>query len=225
VTGTSPTPCGFNVCAGGSATGAGAGQWMAPVHLEIRSDVSGTTQSFLARLVAAGASATTTPIALGFTGCGGDNQFDGCGLAYTSGAATASEGNPAVIAATSTNPDGLGYASDGLVQASGSGVIPVNFQGIGQTVTVNIQGESTALSAIASGISAYSSGSWAVNAQAYVGWRPFLNVETAPPTGEVLRYLQFVMDPANNENIAAETAEISVYGSGLAGHVPVTPIP
>jgi len=32
------------------------------------------------------------------------------------------------------------------------------------------------------------------------------------------------MDPANNENIASATAEISVYASGLAGVVPITPI-
>jgi ABC-type phosphate transport system substrate-binding protein len=179
--------------------------------------VSGTTQSFLARLLAIGASGGT-PSGIGFTGCSGDNQFDGCGLTNAHTAA----GNPNVISAVAGNPDAIGYASDGLVQASGSGVIPINFQGYGQSQPVVIVGESTALKAIASGIAAGTSGTY--GAQSYVGWRPFIYVETAPPTGEVLRYIQFVMDPGNNVNFAAESAEISIYASGLAGVVPITPI-
>ena len=131
----------------------------------------------------------------------------------------------AVISYVASSPDSIGFASDGLVQASGSGVTPINFQGFGQTVVVKIVGESTALKAIAAGISDFDTSNSAYSSsQAYVGWRPFLNVETTPPTGEVLRYLQFVMDPANNENIATAAAEISVYASGLAGVVPVTPV-
>lgn len=216
--------CGYSVCAGGTAAGVGAGEYQAPINLYYRSDVSGTTQSFLARLVAVGAGSTTQSI--GFSGCSGDNQFDGCGLSYTASTTHAEDGNPNVILGVSGSKDGLGYASDGLVQAAGSGVSPVNFQGLGQSVIVNLQGESVALKAIAKGIADYNNGgaTYATD-QAYVGWRPFLNVETSPPTGEVLRYLQFVMDPANNENFAAESAEISVYASGLAGVVPVTPIP
>jgi flagellin-like protein len=219
------TSCGFTVCAGGLTSGTGAGNAQATIFLDLRSDVSGTTQSFLSRLVAAGEStATGTTLSVGFTGCSGDNQFDGCGLSYSS--SHGEPGNPAVISAVAGSKDSLGYASDGLVQAGGSGVVPVNFQGYGQSVIVNLQGESTALKAIAKGISDFdsNSGTYATD-QAYIGWRPFLNVETAPPTGEALRYLQFVMDPANNENLAAEAQEISVYASGLAGVVPVTPIP
>ena len=232
---TTATTCGWTICAGGSggpyAVGAtvttASGNPAATVHIEYRSDVSGTTQSFLSRLVAAGESSTSgTTQSLGFSGCGGDNQFDGCGGSYDSAVSTGSAGNPLVIAATASDKDALGYASDGLVWASGSGVTPVNFQGYGQTVVVVMSSASTDLKNIAGGIAAYNSGSWADNlATAYVGWRPFLNVETAPPTGEALRYLQFVMDPANNENIAGEANEISVYASGLAGVVPVTPIP
>ncbi len=210
--------CGFTVCAGGTGAGAAAGQYGATIHTEARSEVSGTTQSFISRLLAVGTTGTT-PQSIGFTGCSGDNQFDGCGMTMPNTAA----GNPNVISAVAANVDGIGYGSDGLAQATGSGVVPVNFQGFGQTSVVNIQGESTALKAIASGIAAGSSGTY--GAQSYVGWRPFSYVETAPPTGESLRYLQFVMDPANNVNFAAESAEISIYASGLAGVVPITPIP
>jgi len=221
--GAGATPCGFQECAGGTGNVATAGGYTHPIDNWARSDVSGTTQSFIARDLAVGASGST-PLGIGFTGCSGDNQFDGCGITVPS-AHTAS-GNPAVIAGVAGDEDAIGYASDGLAQAGGSGVIPVNFQGYGQTVAVNLQGESTALAAIALGIEDHESGNTAyASTQAYVGWRPFLNVETNPPTGEALRYLQFVMDPANNEAIASATAEISVYASGLTGHVPVTPIP
>jgi flagellin-like protein len=206
--------CGWTVCAGGTAANPATNT----IVTEARSDVSGTTQSFIARLLAVGASGTT-PAGIGFSGCSGDNQFDGCSLTN----AHTADGNPAVISAVAGNPDAIGYASDGLAQTAGSGVVPVNFQGYGQTSVVVIVGESTALKAIASGIASGTSGTY--GAQSYVGWRPFVYIETAPPTGETLRYLQFVMDPANNENFAAQSAEISVYASGLAGVVPVTPIP
>ena len=214
---TDASTCGWTVCAGGTVANPATNT----IVTEARSDVSGTTQSFISRLLAVGASGSSA-LGLGFTGCSGDNQFDGCGMTIGHTAA----GNPAVISAVSGNPDAIGYASDGLVQTAGSGVIPVNFQGYGQTVVVAIQGESAALKAIALGISDHEGNNAAINgAQAYVGWRPFINVETAPPTGESLRYLQWIMDPANNEAVAAATAEISVYASGLAGSVPVTPIP
>jgi len=218
------TPCGWTVCAGGTA----AAPATHAIVFHYRSDVSGTTQSFLARLVAAATTSEsyTAATSLQFTGCGGDNQFDGCGMSLpTSGNGAGAAGNPAVISGVAGDANGLGYASDGLVQTPGSNVVPVDFQGYGQSVVVNVVGESVALSAIALGITDFNANSASyATAQAYIGWRPFLNVETTPPTGEVLRYLQFVMDPANNENIASAAAEISVYASGLAGHVPVTPV-
>jgi flagellin-like protein len=213
---TDATTCGWTVCAGGSV----ANPATDTITTYARSEVSGTTQSFIARLLAVGATGTT-PQTIGFTGCSGDNQFDGCGVTI----AKTATGNPALISAVAGAPDAIGYASDGLVQTTGSGVIPINFQGFGQTVIITISGESNALKAIAAGIAAYTGGSWTSTASAYVGWRPFVAIQTAPPTGETLRYLQFVMDPANNENFAAQSAEISVYASGLAGVVPVTPIP
>ncbi|HYB79634.1 MAG TPA: substrate-binding domain-containing protein [Thermoplasmata archaeon] len=218
--GTGPqSPCGFLVCAGGTT----AAPATKTIDTYYRSDVSGTQQSFLARLLAVGTSNTANTLAVGFTGCGGDNQWDGCGMALP--AKFGEDGNPAVISAVAGDVNGIGFASDGLVQAATSGVSAIGFQGFGQSVYVSLSSESTALKAIAAGISDYDSSNTAyANAQAYVGWRPFLNVETTPPTGEVLRYLQFVMDPANNENIAAAAAEISVYASGLAGVVPVTPV-
>jgi ABC-type phosphate transport system substrate-binding protein len=213
---TDATTCGWTVCAGGST----ANPSTDPIQTYARSEVSGTTQSFIARLLAVGATGST-PAGIGFTGCSGDNQFDGCTMTIPHTAT----GNPALISAVAGNPDAIGYASDGLVQTTGSGVAPINFQGFGQSVVVTIVGESTALKAIAAGIAASNSGTWSGTTPAYVGWRPFVAVETAPPTGETLRYLQFVMDPANNEAFASESAEISVYASGLAGVVPVTPIP
>jgi flagellin-like protein len=214
------TPCGFTVCAGGTGAGTAAGQFGATITTYARSEVSGTTQSFIARLMAVGATGTT-PQGIGFTGCSGDNQFDGCGITI----AHTGTGNPAVISDVAGSEDSIGYASDGLVQQTGSGVIPINFQGFGQSIVITLSPESNALKYIAAGIAAYNGGSWTATTVAYVGWRPFVAVETAPPTGETLRYLQFVMDPANNENFASEAAEISVYASGLAGVVPVTPIP
>jgi ABC-type phosphate transport system substrate-binding protein len=213
------TSCGFTICAGGTGAGVAAGDYQAPIGIHYRSDVSGTTQSFIARVLAVGAT-TGLATGIGFTGCSGDNQFDGCGVAFPSSGG--GSGNPAVIAGVAGSVDAIGYASDGLVQTAGSGVLPVNLQGYGQSVVVNIQGESTALKAIAKGISDHETNAASIASdQAYVGWRPFVNVETAKPTGEVLRYLQFVMDPANNEALAAATAEISVYASGLAGTVPI----
>jgi flagellin-like protein len=221
------TSCGFSVCAGGAGGDvATTGGYLAPIGINVRSDVSGTTQSFISRLLAVAPTVTGTPnpYNLGFTGCGGDNQFDGCGMAYPT--ADGHNGNPGVIAAVAGSADAIGYASDGLAQAGGSNVVPIDFQGWGQTVVVNVVGESAALKAIAKGISDHETdASTYASDQAYVGWRPFINVETSPPTGESLRYLQWIMDPANNENIATQTAEISIYASGLAGTVPVTPIP
>ena len=222
------SPCGFLVCAGGTSSNPGTHA----IDLYYRSEVSGTTTGFLARLLAVSATGSLASGASGgaandlsFSGCGGDNEFDGCGLAFTGSNDHGETGNPNVISAVAGDPNGLGYASDGLAQASTSGVVPVNFEGYGQQVTVVIVGESTALKAIAAGISAYfTSSTTFATSQNYVGWRPFVNIETAPPTGEVERYLEFVMDPANNQNIAAETAEISIYASGLAGVVPITPI-
>ncbi len=214
------SPCGFTVCAGGTLGNAATKS----IDLYYRSDVSGTTTGLLARLLAVSATGDSAA-GLSFSGCGGDNEFDGCGLAFSGTDDHGEQGNPAVISAVAGDPNGLGYASDGLAQATGSGVVPVDFQGYGQTVVVDIVGESTALKAISKGISDYFTTASTINSdQAYVGWRPFVNIETAPPTGEVLRYLEFVMDPANNQNIADETAEISIYASGLAGVVPITPV-
>jgi flagellin-like protein len=211
------SPCGFTVCAGGTNS---------TITTVYRSDTSGTQQSFLARLLAVGTTNGASALTVGFSGCGGDNQWDGCGMSLSTKNSAGEVGDPGVISEVAATPNSIGFASDGLVQTTGSGVIPINFQGFGQSAVVSITGETTALKAIATGISDYdtSSASFAT-AQAYIGWRPFVNVETAPPTGEVLRYLEFVMDPANNEALAAESDEISVYASGLAGVVPVTPIP
>ncbi len=214
----STTTCGWTVCAGGTTSAPATDE----IVISARSDVAGATQSFIARDLAVGATGGT-PLGLGFTGCSGDNQWDGCNIAFPG--ADLHTGDQGVISAVAGTPDAIGYASDGLVQAGGSGVTPIAFQGYGQSVVVALA-NGAAIKAIAAGIADDETNSATfATSQAYVGWRPFLNVETAPPTGEALRYLQFVMDPANNQNIATESHEISVYASGLAGVVPVTPIP
>ncbi len=216
--------CGFSICLGGTGNVATTGGDQAPIDVNYRSEVSGTTQGFTARIMAVGASGGT-PLGVGFTGCGSDGQLSSCLLTYGGSThTTGGTGNPAVITDVAGQVDGIGYASDGLVQVS-TVVVPVNLEGYGQTVVVNMQGASTALAAIALGIEDVNAGSSSyATGQAYIGWRPFINTETATPTGEVLRYLEFVMDPANNQAIATATAEISVYASGLAGHVPITPL-
>jgi flagellin-like protein len=214
-TGAGGTSCYWTVCAGGASEGTAA------IVTYERSDVSGTQQSFTSRILGISASAAAST-GLGFTGCGSDGQLSSCGLSETHG----ENGNPALISAVAGSAAGIGFASDGLAQASGSGVTPVSFEGLGQPTVVKLSGgTSTSLAAIALGIAGNYVNSGGTASTGYVGWRPFINVETAPPTGEELRYLEYVMDPANNENFAAQAAEISVYASGLAGHVPVTPIP
>ena len=45
----------------------------------------------------------------------------------------------------------------------------------------------------------------------YTGWRPFEFITLQPPTGEVQRFIQFVVDPANNAALAAQTGEVGLY--------------
>jgi ABC-type phosphate transport system substrate-binding protein len=200
------SPCGFTICAGPfSAVGDAA---IAPVE---RSDASGTTQTFEAKILGAtSASAFATSFSgLGYSGCGSNNLLADCGIAVPTGG----NGNPGVISAVGSNPNAIGYASDGLVRAAGSGVNFVPFLAVDQVLTSSTTGvvagavEPTtgATGTIAAGIT----NSATVNQ--YSGWRPFEFVTLQPPTGEVQRFFGFITDPANNINLATATGEVSIY--------------
>ncbi|MGP8158850.1 MAG: PstS family phosphate ABC transporter substrate-binding protein [Thermoplasmata archaeon] len=214
-TGVGSTTCGWTVCGTNAAN----------IQVWHRLDPGGTEQSFTARLLGVGAASDipalgSTPASsyLQYSGCTGTGQLNAC---FNSVAGLqAGNGNPGVIAGVAGNPNAIGFASDGLVLVSGSGVIPVPFAGpgqptpvtpsVGKTIPQGILGNFLTTSGTSSG---------------YAGWRPFIYVQTAPPTGEVLRFIQYVMDPANSQNFATEANEVSPFQSGMAGVVPVTPIP
>ncbi|HYK93813.1 MAG TPA: substrate-binding domain-containing protein [Thermoplasmata archaeon] len=181
-----------------------------------RSDTSGTEQTFTAKLLGiAGTQPVTSYAALAnnFGGCGSDGQLASCGITPTFG----ENGNPAVIAQVASHPDSIGFASDGLARATGSGVtcsgsglgVCLGYAGVGQTAAVvpSLGSSGTIATAIKD---PSGTGTVALTGE-YAGWRPFEWVTTNTPTGEVQRLLQYVMDPANNINFAAESAEISVY--------------
>jgi flagellin-like protein len=200
------SPCGFTVCAGPFAGPTGANL----IKTIARSDASGTTQTFEARLLAA-TSATgfaANLAGLGFGGCGSNNIIADCGMAATS----TGNGNPGVITEVGAGADTIGYASDGLARASGSGVAIISFLAPGQTAAVGtgysnggIIPTTGATGTISAGIKS------STTTPNYAGWRPFEYVTTNTPTGEVQRFIQFVMDPANNINFASESAEVSIY--------------
>ena len=187
----------------------------APIVTVSRSDASGTTQAFEARLLGATSATlgaqpyTTLNGGSGFSGCGSNNLLADCGITTTD----AVDGNPAVIAAVAANPAAIGYASDGLARASGSGVLcqgvptaacGVAFEAAGQTTAIqpSLGATGSIATAIKSGLTATAG---------YAGWRPFEYVTLGTPTGEIERFIQFVLDPANNQNFATEAAEVSIY--------------
>jgi flagellin-like protein len=211
---TTSSSCGWTICAGG-ATGT------ASIVTVARSDASGTTQSFEARLLGA-TSATafaSSFTGLGFSGCGSNNLIADCGMTGTKTA----NGNPAVITTVAGNPDAIGYASDGLARGSTSGV---TCQGVA-TAACGIAFEAPAQGAavqpalgatgsIAGGIINGGFGPSGATttltiAQSYSGSRPFEYVTLGTPTGEIQRFISYVLDPSNNQVFATESAEVSVY--------------
>jgi hypothetical protein len=204
------TPCGFTICATGAV----------PIDTWARSDASGTTQSFEARLLDAESSSTFASQAqliaptTGFSGCGSSNYISDCGYVATD----TGNGNPGVIAGVAGDANAIGYASDGLARASGSGVGLIAFTGVGQTVS-----NDQTVTAWYGGIlpTTGSSGTIAMGIKAsitssdyypgYLGWRPFDLVTLNAPTGEAAAFLTFVLDPANNIALASEAQEVSVY--------------
>jgi len=204
--------CGFTVCATGAT----------PIHTVARSDASGTTQSFEARLIEAESSHSFATAAqlnaptTGFSGCGSTNYIADCGYVATA----TGNGNPSVISAVSGDKDSIAYASDGLARASGSGVVITPFMGVGQTVATDgsasnptwygaILPTTGGSGTIALGIQAPTKAT--DYATGFLGWRPFDLVSLTSLSGVAERFIQFTLDPANNINLASETQEISVY--------------
>jgi flagellin-like protein len=199
--GTTATPCGWSICTSGAAA----------IDTVARSDASGTTQSFEARLLgytsATGFAANLA--SLGFSGCGSNNLIADCGLT----AVKSAEGNPGVITAVAGDANSIGYASDGLIKVAGSGVTYVPFLAPGQAFGVTagqysnggIVPTTGATGTIAAGILT------STTVANYAGWRPFEFVTTNTPTGEAEQFIQYVLDPANNQNFATESYELSIY--------------
>ena len=227
------TPCGWSICAGGASSGTVSlpGAQIVPVS---RSDASGTTQTFESKILGYGvgtsSSATTwatTFSELAYSGCGGNNLLSDCGFTYASG--QEGNGNPAVIglvAAESGNA--IGYASDGLARATGSGVAIVPFLGSGQSAQATGAGivdlatltdggvlpTTGASGTIAQGViggGGSNIGTLSTTADQYVGWRPFDFVTLQPPAGEVERLIQFITEPSVNTALASYTAEVGIY--------------
>ncbi len=206
------SPCGFTVCAGPftGTTGAAA---IVPVE---RSDAAGTTQTFEARILGATSASAfaTTASGLGFSGCGSNNLLSDCQISES----TQERGDPAVISTVAGATNDIGYASDGLIRTAGSGVIYIPFAGVGQgALTGNglsyggVVPSLGSTGTIAYGVDLFSGTTIPTNDNPYTGVRPFQWVTTSTPTGEVERLIQFVLDPANNQNIATETNEVSIY--------------
>jgi len=214
------TPCGFTVCAGGTAAGSAAGDYGATIQTVGRSDASGTTQTFEARALAASSASgfATSFSGLGFSGCGSNNLLSDCGYTPTK----TGNGNPGVISTVAGTVDAIGYASDGLARLSTSGVscqgvataaCGIGLQGPGgNAVQPSLGGGGSIAAGIINGGFGLPGHATTISvANSYTACRPFQYVTTNAPTGEVLRYFQFVLDPANNINIATASEEVSIY--------------
>ena len=217
------TPCGWTVCAGTLATG---GANIVPIS---RSDASGTTQTFEAKLLGYGTGATssatswagtqsgaTSFAALGYAGCGGNNLLSDCGFTYAAG--QEGNGNPGVLGLVAGNANAIGYASDGLARAtSGIGIVPFLAlgQGVGGAGLPVTSGSTISFGAVVpttgtSGtIAAGLTASTTVNQ--YAGGRPFQLVSLEPLTGDAQEFVTFVTDPATNAALAAATDEVGLY--------------
>ena len=206
--------CGFTICAGGT-TGINAVQTVS------RSDASGTTQTFEARVLAAASSSTfeSSFAGLGFSGCGSSNLLSDCGMSTT----LTGNGNPGVISAVASHPDSIGYASDGLSRGSTSGVTCQGVTTSACGIALEAPGQAAAVQpglgasgSIAGGIVNGGFGTPGLTTkltvdQSYAGARPFEFVTLQPPAGEVEDFFTFLLAPDNNQNLATVTGEVSIY--------------
>jgi flagellin-like protein len=150
--------------------------------------------------------------------CGTDNQLASCGFPYNSGAPTTgtinvASGNPAVLALFQKDKEALAIGSWGLNGAptsQGGGaagtpqavVVSVPLMGNSQTGAVT-----PTLSTIKAGIAA---GYGVQVAGGYIGWRPLQYVTLGAPTGEPLRFIDFVLQPSNNQILLESNYYISI---------------
>ncbi|HXY46432.1 MAG TPA: substrate-binding domain-containing protein, partial [Thermoplasmata archaeon] len=224
------TPCGFNICAGGTAVGSGAGQTGAAIVTVGRSDAAGATQTFESRILGAASASTfaTSFASLGFSGCGSSNLLSDCGFAPVKSGV----GDTGVISAVATTPDAIGYASDGLARSSTSGV---TCQGVAtaacgiaiaapgtwtnsptDTIQAAVAPSLGSTGSIAGGIINGGFGPSGATttltvAQSYDGARAFEFVSLQPYTGVAQEFVTFILDPANNIALASASHEVSVY--------------
>ncbi len=199
------SPCGFTICAGGATPTARI------VTTGISSDED-SNQAFAARLLGAvnATSFATTTAGLGFTGCGVYFELSECGLSTN----VSVDGDAGAVSAVSGSTNSIGYASLYVEQENSTEVSIVPFLGVGQSA-----GNSSAAwsnggivptlgtdGTIAAGIGLSSS-----TAPPYVGWLEYEYVTAAAPAGLEQSFITFVLDPANNNNLAAEADDISFY--------------
>jgi flagellin-like protein len=151
------SPCGFTICAGPYAAtptlGVGPEAQIVPIE---RSDASGTTQTFEAKILGYGSGPSTSSSSwagysgtsgstasyaaqlgtgsfanLGYGGCGSNNLLTDCGWNFATG--QQGNGNPGVLALVAPNANAIGYASDGLARST-AGINIVPFLGLGEGV-------------------------------------------------------------------------------------------
>lgn len=211
---TDPSPCGWTICAGPftSTEGASATSTVVPEDLNA---ADGSTQVLESRLFGAVSSTGFAGSygALGFQGCGSANLLSDCGISLT----TAGAGTPAQLAAeVASNVNALGYLPDPVARGSPgigpSGIVP--FLALGESLTVE-SGPSAADGGVVPTLGGTGTYEAAVagtsSANQYAGWLPFLYITTSAPSGETAEFIDFVMEPACNENLASESGTLSVY--------------
>ena len=178
------------------------------IHIYHRADNSGTEQSFVSLLMG--------------SACGTDkgNELSECGIN-----AIGETGNPALLAAVATDPDGLGFNSNGIVystEGSSAASYIVPFEGPGQSAAV-----APSLSTILAGVSANCGSPTASPPQSactnkeYYGWRQLEYITVGSPTGESLRFIEFVTGSQVNQDLCTATGYISIYAPGAPPPTPV----
>ena len=211
------TPCGFTVCASGAAL-------VVPIE---RADGAGNTQTFEAKLLGYTASnkLAASYSALGYSGCGSNQLLSDCGINLPSG--DQFTGDTGVLGAVAASPNAIGYASDGGARSTtgiGTGGI-VPFAALGQVSAAGVpsaangfsqtSGSNTAYNGVIPTLSATGTIAGGVTSSTsvnqYSGWRPFQFISLTAYSGVGQEFVTFIMDPANNLNLATATHEVSIY--------------
>jgi len=227
---TDASPCGWTICAGPyvMTPTAGAGP-LAPIVPIERSDASGTTQTFEAKVLGygSGPSSSSSSFAttqtgtgfsnLGYGGCGSNNLLSDCGFSYPTG--QQGNGNPGVLSDVAASANAIGYASDGLARTTANiGIVP--FLGLGQNISgAGLPVTTPSSSFVYGGVVPTTGTSGTISAgltasetvDQFVGGRPFELISLEPLTGVAQEFITFVTDPANNAALASATAEVGLY--------------